>query len=394
MTAPTRPGPLAGVRVLDFSRLMPFSYGTQLLVDAGATVVKVETPGGEYGRGMTEAFAMTNRGKRSITLDLRAPSAVAIVVSLLKSFDVVFESFRPSFMDSLGLGYEALSQVKPGLVYCSATGYGQTGPYAGRAGHDINYAALGGLLQLGHAAPQVPAVPFIDMAIGWAAAFGIAAGVLDARSTGRGRHVDASMAEMALSLNLLAVAESAAENVSGVGAGGDGPLDDYPWPALMLQECPCYGVFRTLDDRYIALGNIEPKFWRAFLSIIERPALEPYRFSTGAEGARARAEIVEVISARTRADWESVLSAADVCYAPVNSPRSAVEDQHYRARGAVQQAAGGPPAINSPVSFSSPADRGPSHTAVPQPGEANEEILGGAGASAADIQKWRDAGVI
>lgn len=135
-------GPLTGVRILDCSRLMPFSYGTQLLAEAGATVVKVEAPGGEYGRGMSEVFALTNRGKRSITLNLRTERGRALLLELAARYDAILESFRPGFLVSLGLGYETLQTVAPGLVYCSATGYGQTGPIATRPGHDLNYAAL------------------------------------------------------------------------------------------------------------------------------------------------------------------------------------------------------------------------------------------------------------
>lgn len=377
MTSNAGSGPLASVRVMDFSRLMPFSYSTQLLVDAGATVVKVEAPGGEYGRGMPEAFRLTNRGKRSVTLDLRAPEASQIVRSMLDSFDVVFESFRPGFMDSLGLGYTALSALKPSLVYCSATGYGQTGPYADRAGHDINYAALGGLLQFGDEVPNVPPVPFIDMAIGWVAAFGIAAAVVQAHQTGVGRHVDVSMADVALSLNLLAVAQtSAAGNASPAPSGA---LAGYPWPSLMLQECPCYGTFRTLDGRFIALANVEPKFWRAFLVALDRLDLEEYRFSTGAVGARVRTELQKIIEVKTLAEWDGLFSVADVCYAPVNTPKLAVDDAHYSHRGTVRRTEAGSLQLWSPVLFSAAGGPPPYGDDIPEAGEANEEMFGKVG---------------
>ena len=382
-------GPLAGVRVLDCSRLMPFSYGTQLLVEAGASVVKVEAPGGEYGRGMASAFDLTNRGKRSITLDLRSPHAKGVLGDLVGSFDALLESFRPGYMDGLGLGYAELRRVNPSLVYCSATGYGQDGPYAQRAGHDLNYAALAGLLSFPGSAPVVPLVPFIDMAVGWATAYGVLAGIVRARLTGEGQHIDVNMADLALSLNVLAVAESTSRRS---GAQPRGPLTGYPWPALMAQGCPCYGVFRTRDDRFVALANVEPKFWRTFLAAIDRPDLEGDRFAMGEIGARVRGEVQGVIGSRPLAEWDAVFSTLDICYAPVNTPEEALRDPHFAGRGIARQLDDGSWHIGSPISFSAFGRGAPGP--VPPPGEANDEVLRLLGRTAADVQRWRTEGVI
>jgi crotonobetainyl-CoA:carnitine CoA-transferase CaiB-like acyl-CoA transferase len=380
---------LTGLRVLDLSRLMPFAYGTQLLVDAGASVTKLEAPGGEHGRGMPSAFDLTNRGKSSITLDLRLPQGRAIFLDLVSSFDAILESFRPGYMDGLGLGYDVVHGINPALVYCSGTGYGQSGPYAQRAGHDLNYAALTGLVSMPGVEPTVPLAPFIDMAVGWAAAFGLLGGMLQARLTGNGQHVDVSMADLAMSLNTLAIAETTHPEA---GEGAAGPLAGYPWPDLMAQKCPCYGLFKTLDDRLVALGNVEPKFWRTFLEVIDRPDLEGDRFATGAAGERARRQIETVIGSRPLAEWDSVFSNVDVCYAPVNHPETALRDPHLLSRETVKQLPDGSWRVRSPVRYSD--GDGTGESPAPAPGEANAEVYGHLGHDHAQLQKWREEGVI
>jgi crotonobetainyl-CoA:carnitine CoA-transferase CaiB-like acyl-CoA transferase len=380
--------PLSGITILDLSRLMPFAYGTHLLADLGAHVLKVEMPGGEPGRGMRGTFELTNRGKRSITLDLRRPEAVAIIRQLVASHDVVFESFRPGYLSGLGLGWDHLSRVRPSLVYCSASGYGQDGPYSSRAGHDVNYLALAGHLQAGGPLPIVPYTPFADMAIGWAAALAIVTGVLQARLTGRGSHIDVNMSDVSLSLNALAVGMSTTPS-----AKEAGPLSDYPWPDLVAQQCPCYGLFKTADDRYVALANVEPKFWQAFLTAIDRPDLQGDRFSTGRRGASVRAEIEEIISRRTLAEWDKILAQPDICYSPVNSVDEALREPQFRERGMANQLGDGRWHIGLPMQFST-WERSKPAPPNPLPGEANDEIYGALGASSATVQRWRNEGVI
>jgi crotonobetainyl-CoA:carnitine CoA-transferase CaiB-like acyl-CoA transferase len=366
---------------------MPFGYGTQLLADLGADVVKIEMPGGESGRGMPGTFELTNRGKRSITLDLRRPEASGIVTELLVSFDAVFESFRPGYLHDLGLGWDQLSAVKPSIVYCSASGYGQDGPYANRAGHDVNYLALAGIVQAGGAAPIVPYIPFADMAIGWAAGLAIVSGVLQAKLTGRGAHIDVNMSDVSLSLNLLSIGMSTTPPATDAG-----PLAGYPWPDLVAQRCPCYGVFQTADRRYVALANVEPKFWRAFLKAIERLDLLDDRFSTGERGAAVRAEIEAIISRRTLAEWDTILSDPDICYSPVNSVDEALHEPQFYSRGMATELDGGKWHIGVPIQFSTWPRHKPASN--PRPGEANEEIYGALGKSNATLRRWRSEGVI
>jgi crotonobetainyl-CoA:carnitine CoA-transferase CaiB-like acyl-CoA transferase len=385
---------LDGVRVLDASRLMPFSYTTHLLVEAGAEVVKLESPGGEYGRSMPAIFALFNRGKRSITVDLRTDEGRTILLELVAQFDVFFESFRPGYLNGLGLGYGQLVANRPDLVYCSATGYGGTGPHARRAGHDLNYQALAGLLSPSGAVPIVAPVPYLDMAGGLAAAFAIMTALVGVRSTGRGCHLDVGMSDVAMSFNALAVAETVGRP-TGSPAVTEGPLASYPWPGLALGECPCYGVFLTSDDRYIALANVEPKFWSTFVEVIGREDLEDARFLTGAAGAAVRAEIADIIRTNTLDYWDVHFGGFDVCYAPVLSTAEAYLQEQFRGRvipddGRSVAETGPRSSLPFVIGGRPPAGFGQ----VPEAGEANDSILAGLGYDDAERRRLTDAGVI
>ena len=182
---------LRGIRVLDLTRLMPFAYGTQLLADAGAEVVKVEARGGEYGRGMPEAFRLTNRGKLSVEVDLRDPTGVGQLIDLCRSADVLVESFRPGVLDRAGLGYAAVAQANPRIVYCSGSGYAAGSARAGLPGHDLNYAALAGLTRLGEGPPSFPDTPYIDLVAGWGLASSVLLGLIEAARRDRRRQPSA-----------------------------------------------------------------------------------------------------------------------------------------------------------------------------------------------------------
>lgn len=384
---------LAGVRILDLSRLMPFSYATQLLVEAGAEVVKVEQPGGEYGRGMAAVFASCNRGKKSVTLDLRQAQGRELLLSLVPTAHVLLQTFRPGFLNSLGLGPEDVRANNPRLVYCSASGYGRSGPYAGRPGHDINYAALAGLLSPAGGPPVLAPVPYVDMASGLAVAYAMMMGLVGARTTGQGCVLDVGMSDVALSLNILSFAMDG--NDGGLGANDSTPLAGYPWPGLMRGECPCYGIYETADGEHLALGNVEPKFWRAFLGAIERPDLETLRFSTGAEGAAAIEAIQNVLSQHPLAWWLERFQDADICFAPVNSVEDVHRDRHVASREVLETATDGT-YVRSPVRQLARdtvnVTEGP--LPIPAPGEHNAEILGEIGHDADDIKTWSQAGIL
>ena len=353
--------PLTGIRILDLTQYLPFSYGSQLLVNLGAEVVKVEPPGGELGRAMTTTFDAVSRGKRSITLDLKDPAGASLFLDLLPRFDVVYESFRPGTMARFGLAPDELLARSQKLVIVSATGYGQDGPYAQRPGHDGNYLAVAGALRPAADMPPVlPALPVADMSTGVFCALTIVAGVMSARQTGRGQHIDLAMSDVALSMNLFAVASGLS------GAVG------LPWPDMVTGECPCYGTFRTGDGEWIMLGNIEPKFWRAFLDAVGLPQYLDDALAVGERARIVKADIQAAIQEQPAAYWDQVLGGVDVCYSPVHHITSVPDDPHMRHRGILlrQQSAS---TTRYPALFGAwpTAEDGP----VPALGEANSSLL-------------------
>lgn len=309
---------LDGIRVLDLSRLLPGPYLTMVLADLGADVVKVEDPKvGDYMRafppakaGISGRFLAVNRGKRSLALDLKDPRARDAFLAMVERSDVVVESFRPGVMAKLGLDYDTLAARNPRIVLCSISGYGQTGTYVHRAGHDLNYIALGGVLAMGAeragAAPAMPGVQIADLAGGalWSAT-GILAALVGRERTGRGAHLDISMTEGAMAL-------LAAEL---------GNLDCGAHPTRGTETLngglACYSVYRTADGRYLSVGALEPKFWIAFNTAIGRKPDVSEIIAPPARQAEVRAEIQAILSTRTRDEWAALLAAHDCCCEPV-----------------------------------------------------------------------------
>lgn len=310
--------PLEGLRVLDLSRLLPGPFLTMILADLGADVVKVEDPKvGDYLRaippakaGVSGRYLAVNRGKRSLALDLKRPAHHAAFLRLVAKADVVVESFRPGVLERLGLGWDALAAVNPRLVLCSISGYGQTGPYVHRAGHDLNYLGLAGVLAMGAEGPgrppAMPGVQLADLAGGalWSAT-GILAALVGRERTGQGSHLDVSMTEGALAL-------LAAEL---------GNLDCGAHPSrgreILNGGSACYAVYRTSDDRYLSVGALEPKFWLAFNTAIGRKPDLSELVAAPAQQERVRAEIAAILATRTRAAWLEVFAAHDACCEPV-----------------------------------------------------------------------------
>src|SRR5215212_1476131 len=257
--------PRAGLVVLDFTQLLPGPLCTRWLADLGARVVKIEPPGGDGVRrlppllpdGTPAAFAALNHGKELLTLDLREPAGRAAGLKLARTADALIEGFRPGVMDLLGLGFDAVQAINPGIVYCSLTGYGQAWPYAQRAGHDVNYLALTGLLGLGgvpDGPPLLPAMQVADVGGSLTAAFSILAALL-ARQRGtlvETVHLDVSMVD--------GVAAWMPHLVSRAFAGAPAPTRG---DGTLNGGAPYYGVYETADGRYMSLGAIEPKFWRS-----------------------------------------------------------------------------------------------------------------------------------
>lgn len=337
-TASSPPPPLDGVRVLDLSRLLPGPFCTLVLSDLGASVDKLEDPFvGDYIRvlpptkdGLSGRFNALNRDKRSVCLDLKRPEGRAAFLRMIPRYDVVVESFRPGVMDRLGIGFDALARVNPRVVLCSISGYGQNGPYRERAGHDLNYIGLAGVLGMTGRrgeGPTMPGVQIADIAGGglWGAV-GILAGVLAARATGQGRHLDVSMCEGALAMMI--------PDLGNLDAGAEVPRRG---EATLNGGLACYGVYRTKDDRYLSVGALEPKFWLAFNQAIGRAGGPPDWLAELAGGAaeqeRVRREIQAILETRTRDEWEAVLAGADACVEPVLEPEELATHPQHRARG-------------------------------------------------------------
>ncbi len=327
--------PLSGLRVLDLSRLLPGPYCTLLLADLGAQVIKVEEPaGGDYLRHMppmarhsSALFLALNRNKRSLALDLRAPAGAAALNRLVKSADVLVESFRPGTLDRLGLGYEALSRENPRLIVCSLSGWGRSGPLKDRAGHDLGYAARSGVLGYG-GDPEAPAMPGAQVAdIGGAlcAATAILAAVHERERTGRGRAVDVSLFDSSLPFFHMQLGARLAlgDEGSPLARGRD----------VLNGGYPCYRIYRTKDGRHLAVAALEPKFWEGFCRLVGRQDWADSGWRTGEEGARIVAEVAQVIAGKTQAEWEALLRDQDLCIEPVREGDEILAEPQIAGRG-------------------------------------------------------------
>jgi crotonobetainyl-CoA:carnitine CoA-transferase CaiB-like acyl-CoA transferase len=323
--------PLAGIKVVDFSTLLPGPLASLILAEAGAEVVKIERPGGgDELRGYEPAFgaasagfALLNRGKRSIALDLKANGARERLMPLLRSADVLIEQFRPGVMDRLGLGHAALAAANPRLIYCSITGYGQSGPKAQVAAHDLNYLAETGLLHLAAGADGAPAVPpalIADIAGGsYPAALNILLALRQRDATGRGCHLDVAMTENLFPLMWWALGQGF--------AAGRWPR---PGGELLTGGSPRFQIYPTADGRFLAAAPLEQRFWERFAALIGlAPALRDDR----RDPAATKGRVGEIIRGRAAAEWQARFAGEDVCCAVVGSLEEAVRDPHFVGRG-------------------------------------------------------------
>lgn len=323
--------PLKGVKVLDFSTLLPGPLATLVLAEAGAEVIKIERPGrGDEMRSYRPTFgadsvnfAMLNRGKRSIAIDLKAPGAIESLMPLLREADVVMEQFRPGVMDRLGLGFDALSKLNPGIIYCAITGYGQTGPKANTAAHDLNYVAESGMLSLAagtDGAPVVPAALVADIGGGaYPAVINILLALRQRDQTGKGCKLDIAMADNLFSFMYWAMG-------NGLVAG------EWPRPGgeLVSGGSPRYTVYRTKDGRFLAAAPLEDKFWATFCTLLDIP--ESVRDDSKDVAATRRA-VAERVGARTAKELEQLFAGKDVCCSIVATMDEAMKDAHFHARG-------------------------------------------------------------
>lgn len=334
-----------------------------ILKDLGADVDKLEDPrGGDYLRfmppqgddGVNTVFRTLNRGKRSAVLDLKTDAGRDAFLSIIPSYDVLIESFRPGVMARLGLGYETLRERHPGLVYCALSGYGQDGPDAQRAGHDLNYLARSGVLGMTgptDSPPQVSGGQMADIGGGLYAVIGILAALRARDANGAGRFVDISMCESAASFGLFGLAAAAGgmhqDRGQGVLAGGIAP----------------YATYTTQDGRHMALASLEPKFWNAFCAEVGMVA-KPDALMPGPHQAAYKTKLTEIFAARTYDDWCDVARRVDCCLEPVLLPHELQNDPQHMARELFD----GPTRMRTPVA-------GAANGEPPAHGEHNDTIV-------------------
>ncbi|HWB70336.1 MAG TPA: CaiB/BaiF CoA-transferase family protein [Solirubrobacterales bacterium] len=318
--------PLSGYRVLDLTRLLPGGFATALLADLGAEVIKVEEPvKGDYMRWQTPRIGersahswITDRNKRSVALNLKHPDGVDAFKSLVDRADAVIESFRPGVMERLGIGYEDLRERRPQLVFCSLSGYGQDGPLARAAGHDVNYIGRAGLLSITgtRERPVIPGVQIADLAGGALMSLvGTLAALLRARDTGEGDHVDISMTDSAFSLLSIQLGDHFAD--------GRVPSAE---SFTLNGAYPCYNVYECADGRWLTVGAIEEKFWLALCEEVGRPDLAGTGFDADAVPAWR-----ELFRGRPRDEWLAMLGT-ETCTGPVNDFSEAVTDPQLSHR--------------------------------------------------------------
>ena len=394
---PSGPEALSGLRVLDLTRLLPGAFCSLLLADQGAEVIKIEQPGkGDYNRAFAPihkkesgSFLLLNRNKKSLTLNLKADLGKEIFLKLVEKADVVIEGFRPGVMTRLALDYQRLAERNPRIIYCAISGYGQDGPYVEVSGHDINYMAQGGALQLFAERGRRPIVPGLSIAdVGGGsltAVFGILTALLARERTGRGQFVDVSMLDGAISWLTYHGADYLFAGTEP--RGGERPF---------LGLAACYNVYTCADGRFLSLGIIEEHFWHRFCDLIDRPDLKDKQWPEGKEAETQYEEVAACFASKSCDTWVKRLTEADIPVARLNTMEEAFNDPQVRHREMLQYidhpVEGRIPQLGFPVKFS----HTPARMKTPPPllGEHTDEILAACGYDQSEIQRLRNEGVV
>ena len=338
--------PLSGILVLDFTTLLPGPLATLLLAESGAEVVKIEPPGGENMRhyeprfdGESAMFTLLNRGKKSMVLDLKRDTDRQRLKPLIRRADVLVEQFRPGVMARLGLGYDAVHAVNPKLIYCSITGYGQSGPRAGEAGHDLNYIGSTGLLALNPGPPQRPVVPpalIADIAGGtMPAVINILLGLRQRERTGEGCHIDVAMTDAMFTFAGHALASGQATGRF-PGMGG----------ARLSGGSPRYQLYPTRDGKLVCCAALEQKFWQAFTAAI---GLAPQFIDDGDDATATTVAVAAIIAGRDADEWRPVFVQADCCVSIMATLEEALRDKHFIERGLFAHSVASPSGATMPA---------------------------------------------
>lgn len=317
---------LLNVKILDLSRLLPGGYASLILADMGAEVIKIEEPKrGDYARefppfleGQSVHFLNINRNKKSMTLDLKKTDDQKIFHKLASKADIIIESFRPDVCKRMNISYTDLKKINPVIIYCSISGYGQTGPYKYNASHDINYIALSGLLGLTgtQTTPVIPGIPVADIAGAFFAVIGILSAVINKNKTGKGRYIDISLLDSAVSTMSFVLGQYFIDKTIPKRSKG-----------FLTGGFPCYRVYKTKDNKFLALGALERKFWINFCQLINRDDLTDYQyFDKGIN------ELNKLFITKTQKQWLEIFKDKDVCITPVNDLKEVEQDAQLQAR--------------------------------------------------------------
>jgi len=389
------PLPLKGVVVLDLTRLLPGPFATQLLADLGADVIKVEEPTvGDYMRLVPPAigdtsypFLMVNRGKRSAVIDLKREEGRRVLYRLARKADVFVEQFRARSVKRLGIDYPRIRRANPRIVYCSFGGYGRTGPYADRPGHDLNFEAMAGILGVTasrEGRPVIPGVPVSDLASAYLAAFSIVASLHRRKRFGGGEFLDVSIYDASVSLMVLNLARYLETR--------EVPM---PGETIVTGLLPCYNLYETGDGRWLAIACVEPQFWRRLCEVLGLPGRVDDGLVGGERGKEAIADLTAAFRTRTLAEWLAALGPDDMPITPVLRVDEVVADPHLAARGLLPEVAfrGGRRRV-----LAHPARRGASRprppAKAPAKGEHTAAVLRWAGYTAKEVRALAADGVI
>ena len=388
---------LQGIKVLDLSRLLPGPFCSLMMADYGAEVIKIEEPGhGDYIRwrkpqigGIGARHLTINRNKKSVELNLKTAEGKEIFKKMAAGADVILESFRPGVMDRLGLGYEEISRLNPGIIYCSLTGYGQTGPYSRLVGHDVNfigYCGVLGLIGLKNGRPVIPGVQIAD--IGGGALMALAAicmALVSKQRTGKGQYIDVSMFDGAIAWLYAPLSDYFASGQ--VPARGD---------TLLGGRYAYYNVYETKDGRYITVGAMEEKFWANLCRLIGKPEWAELHGAPPEVHEQLKKDLEDVFRTKTLQEWLDLLAHEDTCVGPVNDIDEIFQNPQVMAREMFTEmehpTAGVIRQIGFPVKFS--GTPGSIRRHAPLLGEHTREILADLGYSAEEMDRFAEKGVI
>jgi crotonobetainyl-CoA:carnitine CoA-transferase CaiB-like acyl-CoA transferase len=373
--------PLEELRILDLSRLLPGPYCTMIFSNFGAEVIRIEPPdGGDWLReaGTIDAsmqclFQILNLGKKSLSLNLKSQEGRQIFLKLVKTTDVLFETFRPGVMERMGVGYEELCRVNQGLIYCSLTGYGKEGAYRERVGHDLNYIGLTGLLDLtGHkdGPPIIPATQVADIMGGLWAAIGILIALKSRQHTGRGMRVDGSLLGAALASLPVEISRNMGGKPTGRGLGE------------LSGGVVCYNVYETKDGEYMTLAALEPRFWLNFCRTVEKEHLVGRQYAKAAPGEEVYEEIVDLFLSLTKQEWVSLLSGVEACCDPIEPLEHALVSEPIQS---LEMFKGN--GLYPPIRLSNMSE--PMREGAPQLGQHASAILHELGYSDLEIERLR-----